>query len=112
MNSTARRVPRITGLPVRTSGSTTMGSRSGIPTVYLADTRSVAVPSAVSGLFDLHGNPSRTLGRDWCTLVAVGNGKRETVAIEIGSPSEARTARPLANGRRYGLYSHRPSSPA
>ena len=39
MNSTARRVPRITGLPARTSGSTAMRSESGIPTVYRANTR-------------------------------------------------------------------------
>ena len=36
MNSTARRVPRITGLPARISGSTTMCSDSGIPKVYCA----------------------------------------------------------------------------
>jgi hypothetical protein len=36
MNSTARRVPRITGLPARISGSTTMRSESGIPIVYRA----------------------------------------------------------------------------
>src|ERR1700683_5402841 len=39
MNSTDRRVPRITGLPARTSGSTTMRSESGITTVYRADTQ-------------------------------------------------------------------------
>lgn len=34
MNSTARRVPRITGLPARILGSTTMRSDGGITTVY------------------------------------------------------------------------------
>jgi hypothetical protein len=34
MNSTARRVPRITGFPARISGSTTMRSDGGITTVY------------------------------------------------------------------------------
>lgn len=39
MNSTARRVPRITGLPARISGSTTMCSNNGIPTVYCGKIR-------------------------------------------------------------------------
>lgn len=39
MNSTERRVPRITGLPARTPGSTTMRSLGGMPTVYRASTR-------------------------------------------------------------------------
>ena len=34
-----RRVPRITGLPARTSGSTTMRSESGITTVYRVSAR-------------------------------------------------------------------------
>src|SRR5436190_11700656 len=36
MNSTARRVPRITGLPARILGSTTMRSDGGIDIVYRA----------------------------------------------------------------------------
>ena len=39
MNSTARRVPRITGLPARTSGSTTIRSEGGIFTVYATNQR-------------------------------------------------------------------------
>src|ERR1017187_5748259 len=39
INSTARRVPRLTGLPARTAGSTTMRSESGITTVYRVNAR-------------------------------------------------------------------------
>jgi len=68
MNSTARRVPRMTGLPARTSGSTTMRSESGIPTVYRANTG-----LGRQGLFDLISNPGRPIGSGWCSLVVVGN---------------------------------------
>ena len=45
LNSTARRVPRITGLPARIRGSTTMRSDSGINTTYRARVRFGSSPS-------------------------------------------------------------------
>jgi hypothetical protein len=63
MNSTARRVPRITGLPARISGLTTICSDNGIPTVYCAKIRfdrsceSVCLVNGASETVrsDLHG---------------------------------------------------------
>ncbi len=50
MNSTARRVPRITGLPARTSGSTTMRPESGMLTVYRPNTEFGAILSGARRL--------------------------------------------------------------
>lgn len=45
MNSTASRVPRITALPARILGPTTMRSDSGVSTVYLVDEKSSLRPA-------------------------------------------------------------------